>query len=191
MPWRPWRKAWPGCGRGHGACSRRPAAAPCRSSGAAQAFTFVMRGITRPPELPDNVIWVTGRPPFPVEAEVALFRKHEVAALLIQASGGELTYAKIEAARALAAAGRHADPASAAGRRLGLRTGGAGLARRRPRPQDVRVIGGVEPAVGEARLAQHPADHDQRRARDAGRLHRPRMSASVPRMIRWSGQVAR
>ena len=28
--------------------------------GAAQAFTFVMRGITRPPDLPGNVVWVTG-----------------------------------------------------------------------------------------------------------------------------------
>ena len=85
--------------------ARRVFATPGRRAlpelGAAQAFTFVMRGITRPPDLPDNVIWVAGRPPFPVEAEVALFRKHEVGALLIQASGGELTYAKIEAARAL------------------------------------------------------------------------------------------
>ncbi len=69
--------------------------------GRAEAFTFVMRGITRPPSLPGNVIWVTGRPPFPVEDEVALLRRHEVRALFIQASGGELTYAKLEAARAL------------------------------------------------------------------------------------------
>ena len=33
--------------------------------------------------------------------EVALLRQHEVRALFIQASGGELTYAKLEAARAL------------------------------------------------------------------------------------------
>lgn len=69
--------------------------------GRAEAFTFVMRGITRPPSLPGNVIWVTGRPPFPVEDEVALLRRHGVRALFIQASGGELTYAKLEAARAL------------------------------------------------------------------------------------------
>lgn len=69
--------------------------------GAAQAFTFVMRGITRPADLPDNVIWVSGRPPFPVEAEVLLLRRYEVGALFIQASGGELTYAKLAAAREL------------------------------------------------------------------------------------------
>ena len=69
--------------------------------GRAQAFTFVMRGITRPPGLPDNVLWIPGRPPFPVEEEVALLRRHEVRALLIQASGGEMTYAKVEAAREL------------------------------------------------------------------------------------------
>lgn len=68
---------------------------------AAEAFTFVMRGITRPADLPDNVIWVTGRPPFPVEAETELLRRHEIAALFIQASGGELTYAKLAAAREL------------------------------------------------------------------------------------------
>jgi precorrin-6A/cobalt-precorrin-6A reductase len=69
--------------------------------GRAQAYTFVMRGITRPPVLPDNVVWVSGRPPFPVEAEVELFRRHEIRALFMQASGGELTYAKVAAAREL------------------------------------------------------------------------------------------
>ena len=60
-----------------------------------------MRGITRPRELPANVVWVPGRPPFPVEAEIGLLRRHEVRALFIQASGGELTYAKLAAAREL------------------------------------------------------------------------------------------
>ena len=69
--------------------------------GRAEQFTFVMRGITRPPVLPDNVVWIGGRPPFPVAAEVALLRRHEVQALFIQASGGELTYAKVAAAREL------------------------------------------------------------------------------------------
>ncbi len=69
--------------------------------GRAEAFTFVMRGITRPPDLPANIVWVTGRPPFPVEAEVELLRRHEIRALFIQASGGELTYAKLAAAREL------------------------------------------------------------------------------------------
>jgi precorrin-6A/cobalt-precorrin-6A reductase len=70
--------------------------------GKALAFTFVMRGITRPADLPGNVLWITGRPPFPVADEVALLRRHEVRALFIQASGGEMTYAKVEAARELA-----------------------------------------------------------------------------------------
>jgi precorrin-6A/cobalt-precorrin-6A reductase len=68
---------------------------------AAEAFTFVVRGIVRPEHVPANVIWISARPPFPVAAEVALFRQHEVQALFVQASGGEVTYAKIEAARAL------------------------------------------------------------------------------------------
>jgi precorrin-6A/cobalt-precorrin-6A reductase len=69
--------------------------------GKATAFTFVVRGIVRPPELPPNVIWISARPPFPVEAEQALFEVHEVEALFVQASGGEVTYTKIAAARAL------------------------------------------------------------------------------------------
>lgn len=69
--------------------------------GRAEAFTFVMRGITRPESLPANLVWASGRPPFPVEEEVALLRRHEVKALFIQASGGELTYAKLAAAREL------------------------------------------------------------------------------------------
>lgn len=69
--------------------------------GEARGFTFVTRGITRPPELPENVIWVSGKPPFPLAAEIALLRRHEVRALFVQASGGALTYTKIEAARAL------------------------------------------------------------------------------------------
>ena len=69
--------------------------------GEALGFTFVMRGISRPPALPDNVVWLQGRPPFPVEDEVAMLRRHEVRALFIQASGGEMTYAKVAAAREL------------------------------------------------------------------------------------------
>jgi precorrin-6A/cobalt-precorrin-6A reductase len=69
--------------------------------GGAQAFTFVMRGIRRPMDLPENVIWVAGRPPFPVADEVELLCQHEIGALFIQASGGELTYAKLAAAREL------------------------------------------------------------------------------------------
>lgn len=85
----------------------------------AEAFTFVVRGIVRPPEVPANVVWISAKPPFPVEHEVALFRQHEVAALFVQASGGELTYAKIAAARELrlpvAMLTRPQPPAGAAG----------------------------------------------------------------------------
>jgi precorrin-6A/cobalt-precorrin-6A reductase len=87
--------------------------------GRAEGFTFVVRGIVRPPELPDNVIWISARPPFPVEDEVRLFKEHEVRALFVQASGGEVTYAKIAAARALelpvAMLTRPQPPAGAAG----------------------------------------------------------------------------
>ena len=75
-------------------------------------------------------------------------RRHEVAALFIQASGGELTYAKIAAARELrlpvVMLTRPQPPAGASGSVPEAH----GVARRRPRPQDVRVIGGVEPALG-------------------------------------------
>lgn len=67
----------------------------------AQAFTFVVRGIARPEVVPSNVVWVSARPPFPVEAEVALLKRHQIEALFVQASGGEVTYAKIAAAREL------------------------------------------------------------------------------------------
>ena len=85
----------------------------------AEAFTFVVRGIVRPPEVPANVVWISAKPPFPVEEEVALLKRHEVGALFVQASGGEVTYAKIAAARALglpvAMLTRPQPPAGAAG----------------------------------------------------------------------------
>lgn len=67
----------------------------------AEGFTFVVRGIARPEAVPANVVWISARPPFPVEAEVALLKRHQVEALFVQASGGEVTYAKIAAAREL------------------------------------------------------------------------------------------
>lgn len=69
--------------------------------GRAEDFSFTVRGITRPAELPANVAWISARPPFPVAAEVALFRRERIGALFVQASGGEITYAKIAAAREL------------------------------------------------------------------------------------------
>jgi len=62
---------------------------------------FLVRGIVRPDEVPANVTWVAGRPPFPVAAEIRLFRHHAVEALFVQASGGELTADKLDAAREL------------------------------------------------------------------------------------------
>ncbi len=44
---------------------------------------------------------ITGRPPFTVEAEEALMRAHGIDVLVTKASGGDATYAKIEAARRL------------------------------------------------------------------------------------------
>jgi precorrin-6A/cobalt-precorrin-6A reductase len=67
----------------------------------ATGFTFVVRGIVRPEAVPANVTWISARPPFPVEAEVELFKRHEVRGLFVQASGGEVTYTKLAAARAL------------------------------------------------------------------------------------------
>lgn len=87
--------------------------------GRAPSLTFVVRGIVRPETIPENVVWISDRPPFPVEAEVALFRRHEVDALFVQASGGEATYAKLAAARELglpvAMLTRPQPPAGAAG----------------------------------------------------------------------------
>ena len=65
----------------------------------AKGFHFVVRGMLAPPSLPGNVTWVTGRPPFTVTAEVALLTFHEIEGLFVQASGGELTSAKLTAAR--------------------------------------------------------------------------------------------
>ena len=64
--------------------------------------------------------WVTGRPPFTVTAEKALFTFHEIEGLFVQASGGELTSAKLTAARERRLPGRHAGAASVAGGHLGF-----------------------------------------------------------------------
>lgn len=64
---------------------------------------FLVRGIVPPPpaDIPPNVTWVPGKPPFPVPAEVTLLRAHAVQALFVQASGGDLTRDKLHAAREL------------------------------------------------------------------------------------------
>lgn len=63
--------------------------------------TFLVRGLTPPPELPPNVTFLTARPPFPPASEARLFRDHAIQALFVQASGGELTRDKLAAAREL------------------------------------------------------------------------------------------
>ena len=122
-----------------------------------EAFTFVMRGITRPADLPAQRGLDPGRPPFPVEDEVALLRRHEVRRPVHPGQRRRADLRQDRGGARAEPAGGDADPASAAGGCVRLGAGGDGLAGRRPRPQDVRVIGGVEPALGEARLVQHPA----------------------------------
>ena len=78
-----------------------PPSTPSDELALADGFAFVVRGIVRPARVPANVVWITGRPPFPVGNEVALLKHHEIEALFVQASGGEVTYPKIAAARAL------------------------------------------------------------------------------------------
>jgi precorrin-6A/cobalt-precorrin-6A reductase len=45
--------------------------------------------------------WLQGRGPFTLEAELELLRAHRIDVLVTKASGGEATYAKLEAARRL------------------------------------------------------------------------------------------
>lgn len=51
-----------------------------------------------PPPLPDCAV-IEARGPFPLENERALIRHHRIDVLVSKASGGDATYAKIEAAR--------------------------------------------------------------------------------------------
>ncbi len=56
-----------------------------------------------PPALPSlpQALWLQARGPFTLEAELALLRGHAIEVLVTKASGGEATYAKLAAARAL------------------------------------------------------------------------------------------
>jgi precorrin-6A/cobalt-precorrin-6A reductase len=63
---------------------------------------FLVRTIEVPARLPlQRALWLQGRGPFPLEAELALLRDHAIDVLVTKASGGEATYAKIAAAREL------------------------------------------------------------------------------------------
>ena len=63
---------------------------------------FLIRTIEPPPDAPlAHARWLQARGPFALEAELALLRAHAIDVLVVKASGGEATYAKLAAARAL------------------------------------------------------------------------------------------
>ena len=59
------------------------------------------RSITPPATFPQNGEVVLQRPPFDVEAEIALIRIHKITHLVSKNAGGNATYAKLEAAKKL------------------------------------------------------------------------------------------
>ncbi|MBB3083468.1 cobalt-precorrin-6A reductase [Geodermatophilus sabuli] len=62
----------------------------------------LVRAVEPPsPPLPQRVTVVLARGPFPVEAELALMREHEVEVVVTKDSGGGMTAAKLTAAREL------------------------------------------------------------------------------------------
>jgi len=63
---------------------------------------FLVRGIERPTNLPlQDALWICGRGPFRLEAELELLRAHRIEVVIAKASGGAATWPKIEAAREL------------------------------------------------------------------------------------------
>lgn len=64
-------------------------------------LSFVVRSIEPIHDPPRNVTAIEGRGPFTLEREQELLERHEVQVIVSKASGGEATYAKILAARAL------------------------------------------------------------------------------------------
>ena len=63
---------------------------------------FLIRTIEPPPAAPlAHAHWLQARGPFALEAELALLRAHAIDVLVVKASGGEATYAKLAAARHL------------------------------------------------------------------------------------------
>lgn len=61
---------------------------------------FVIRSIEEIEEKPiKNAIYITDRPPFTLEHELALLRKHRIDVVITKNSGGEATKAKLLAAR--------------------------------------------------------------------------------------------
>jgi precorrin-6A/cobalt-precorrin-6A reductase len=65
------------------------------------ALWFLVRTIEPPAALPRQALWLSARGPFRLEDELVLLRTHRIDALVTKASGGDATYAKLAAARAL------------------------------------------------------------------------------------------
>lgn len=89
---------------------------------------FIVRMIEAPKTMPplDSFEIITGRPPFNLEDEENLMRKHDIDVLLSKASGGDATFAKIQAAS-----------------NIGVRI----ILIRRPAPPDGNVVWGIEGAL--------------------------------------------
>jgi precorrin-6A/cobalt-precorrin-6A reductase len=68
---------------------------------AGAGMRFVVRGIEPPAELPDGVVWTSGRGPFTLATERRLLEQHGIDAVLCRNSGGAGAAAKLAAARAL------------------------------------------------------------------------------------------
>jgi len=68
-----------------------------------QGVWFLIRTIEPPPAGAPltQAHWLQARGPFTLEAELELLRTHAIEVLVAKASGGEATYAKLEAARRL------------------------------------------------------------------------------------------
>jgi len=64
---------------------------------------FLIRSIEALPDhAPPMATWIRARGPFSFEDELALLRDHRIDVMIAKASGGAVSYAKIEAARTLA-----------------------------------------------------------------------------------------
>jgi precorrin-6A/cobalt-precorrin-6A reductase len=68
---------------------------------AASGLELVVRSIEQPHVALPGQCWIGARGPFTFEDEHRLLREQRIEVVLAKASGGEATYAKIEAARAL------------------------------------------------------------------------------------------
>jgi precorrin-6A/cobalt-precorrin-6A reductase len=67
-----------------------------------QGVSLLIRTIEPPTgPLPAPAEWLQGRGPFTLESELELLRAHRIEVLVVKASGGEATYAKLAAARRL------------------------------------------------------------------------------------------